>query len=50
VRGVIAPIRERRAALMADPDRIEGILAAGAERARAIAEPMLAEAKSAMGL
>jgi tryptophanyl-tRNA synthetase len=50
VRRAIGPIRERRAALMADPDRIEAILAAGAERARAIAEPVLAEAKSAMGL
>jgi tryptophanyl-tRNA synthetase len=50
VRRAIAPIRERRAALLADPDRIEQILADGAARARAIAEPVLAEAKSAMGL
>jgi tryptophanyl-tRNA synthetase len=50
VKEVIAPIRERREALLADPDRIEGILARGAERARAIAGPVLSEAKRAMGL
>jgi tryptophanyl-tRNA synthetase len=50
VREAIAPIRERRAALLDDPDRIEGILDEGAERARAIAAPVLAELRDAMGL
>jgi tryptophanyl-tRNA synthetase len=50
VRAAIAPIRERRAALLDDPDRIDLILADGAERARAIAAPVLAELKAAMGL
>jgi tryptophanyl-tRNA synthetase len=50
VRDTIAPIRERRAALLADPERIDAILADGAERARAIAAPVLAEIKGAMGL
>ncbi len=50
VREVIRPIRERREALLADPARLEAILEEGAERARAIARPVLAEAKAAMGL
>lgn len=50
VREAIAPVRERRAALLADPTRIDAILADGAERARAIAAPVLAEVKEAMGL
>jgi tryptophanyl-tRNA synthetase len=50
VRGTIAPIRERRAALLAEPERIDEILEQGAERARAIAAPVLGELKGAMGL
>jgi tryptophanyl-tRNA synthetase len=50
VKAAIAPVRERRAALLADPDRIDAILAEGAERARAIAAPVLAELKAGMGL
>ncbi len=50
VRAVIAPIRERRAALLAEPERIDAILEDGAHRARAIAGPVLAEVKGAMGL
>ena len=50
VRATVAPIRERREALLRDPDRIDDILADGAERARAIAAPMLDEVKEAMGL
>ncbi len=46
----IAPIRERRDALLAEPERIDAILEEGAERARAIAAPVLAEIKAAMGL
>jgi tryptophanyl-tRNA synthetase len=50
VRATVAPIRERREALLADPDRIDAILDEGAERARAIAAPVLAEVRAAMGL
>jgi tryptophanyl-tRNA synthetase len=50
VRATIAPIRDRREALLAEPERIDAILAEGAERARAIAAPNLAEIKAAMGL
>jgi len=50
IKGVIRPIRERRAEFLEDPDRIEEILADGARRAKAIAAPVLAEAKAAMGL
>ena len=50
IKAVIGPIRERRSALLEDPDRIEQILAEGAERAKAIAAPVLDEAKAAMGL
>jgi tryptophanyl-tRNA synthetase len=50
VRATIAPIRERRSALLAEPERIDAVLEEGAERARAIAAPVLAEIKAAMGL
>lgn len=46
----IAPLRERYNALMADPAAIEHILQQGAERARAIAVPYLAELRHAVGL
>jgi tryptophanyl-tRNA synthetase len=45
-----ADARARRAALEADPGRIEGILADGAARARAQAGRVLARAKGACGL
>lgn len=44
------PMRERREALAARPDEVEEILAAGADRARAIARPILAAARGASGL
>jgi tryptophanyl-tRNA synthetase len=47
---LLAPIRERHAALMADPAELDRLMALGAARARAIAEPVLAEAKARMGL
>jgi tryptophanyl-tRNA synthetase len=50
VRAAVAPIRERREALLADEDHIEAVLARGAERARAIARPVLDETRAAMGL
>ena len=45
-----AEARARRAALEAEPERIEGILAAGAERARAKARDVLDRARRACGL
>jgi len=46
----LAPMRERYAALMADPGRIEDILQAGAAKARRIAQPFMAELREAVGL
>jgi tryptophanyl-tRNA synthetase len=45
-----APARERRAALEADPARVEQVLAAGAARARAEARITLAAVRRAVGL
>ena len=50
VDGEIAPMRERYEALMAQPAHIERTLRAGAERARAIARPFIAELRHAVGL
>ncbi|MEW6465279.1 MAG: tryptophan--tRNA ligase [Pseudomonadota bacterium] len=46
----LSPMRERYEALMADPARIEATLRRGAERARAIATPFMAELRRAVGL
>ncbi len=46
----IAPMRARYEELIAQPGRIEDILQAGAQRARGIAAPFLAELRSAVGL
>ncbi len=46
----VAPMRERYDALIARPDAIEEILQTGAARARAIATPLLAELRAAVGL
>ena len=46
----LAPIRERADELRAKPKLIRDILAEGAERARAIAGPVMAEAYDRMGL
>ena len=46
----LAPVRERYGALRADVDALEAILAAGAERARAIASGTLADVRDAMGV
>ncbi|TAM62881.1 MAG: tryptophan--tRNA ligase [Rhodanobacter sp.] len=46
----VAPMRERYAALMADPGGIETILREGALKARAIATPKLAALRAALGL
>ncbi|MEM6455327.1 MAG: tryptophan--tRNA ligase, partial [Acidobacteriota bacterium] len=45
----LAPIRERYRALIDDPAELDAILAQGAARARAIAEPKMIAAKRAMG-
>jgi tryptophanyl-tRNA synthetase len=47
---LLAPVRERYAELRADEEALERTLQAGAERARAIAVPTMAEVHSAMGL
>ena len=44
------PLRERRATLEARPDEVDDVLAGGAERARAIAAPVLAACREAAGL
>ena len=46
----LAPVRERYADLRADVTGLERILAAGADRARAIAGPVLAEVRDRMGV
>lgn len=48
--GLIAPIRERLDDLRQHPDELDRILAEGAARASEFAAPVLAEAKSAIGL
>jgi tryptophanyl-tRNA synthetase len=46
----LAPVRERYAELRPDEHAIEATLAAGAEKARALAAPTLADAREAMGI
>ncbi|MCB0876606.1 MAG: tryptophan--tRNA ligase [Solirubrobacterales bacterium] len=46
----LAPVRERYAALRADPAELERTLAAGAEKAAALAAPVLADVRDAMGV
>ena len=41
--GEIAPMRETYAALLAEPEKIETVLLAGAEKAQALARPFMAE-------
>jgi tryptophanyl-tRNA synthetase len=48
--GLIAPIRERLEDLRRHPDELDRILAGGAARAGDIGAPVLAKAKSAVGL
>lgn len=47
---LLAPIRERYAELRPDEGALEEVLAAGAERARAIAAPTLAAVRDRMGI
>jgi tryptophanyl-tRNA synthetase len=46
----LAPVRERYAELRPDEAALESALAAGAEKARELAAPTLAEVRSAMGI
>ena len=46
----LAPVRERYEELRADDARLEGILEAGADKARAIASGTLADVRDAMGV
>ena len=48
--GVLSPITTRMNALMADPAEIDRILLAGAERADAVAAPIVADAREIMGM
>jgi tryptophanyl-tRNA synthetase len=50
VAGWLAPVRERYGALRADEGELEDVLAAGAEKARAIASDTLAEVRDKMGV
>ena len=50
VEAQIGPLRARYAELMAHPDHIEAILQTGAAKARALAAPLLAELRQAVGL
>jgi tryptophanyl-tRNA synthetase len=46
----VAPMRERYHALISEPGKIEGLLQAGGEKARAMATPFLRELRQAVGL
>jgi tryptophanyl-tRNA synthetase len=50
ISAAFAPIRERAAALAAEPERVRAILADGAERAGAIARETMRAVRDAMGL
>ncbi len=46
----VGPMRARYAELMAHPEQIEAVLQAGADKARRVATPLLAELRQAVGL
>ena len=46
----LAPIRERRAEIARDPNRVWDVIADGDRRARAVAQATMAEVRAAMGL
>jgi tryptophanyl-tRNA synthetase len=50
INGQIGPMRQHYDALMADPAQIEAVLQDGAVRARALAGPLLARLREAVGL
>ena len=47
---MLAPVRERYPELRADEARLEAVLAAGADKARALCRPVLADVRAAMGV
>jgi tryptophanyl-tRNA synthetase len=47
---LLAPVRERYVELRSDEEGIEGVLAAGAERARSIARGTMADVRALMGI
>ena len=46
----LEPVQHRYAELVRDPGHVEGVFARGAERARAVTQPVLAAATAAIGL
>jgi len=50
VNAELAPARERYETLLNTPDEIEAILQAGAEKARAISQPLMDEVRRAVGI
>lgn len=48
--AALAPVQEKRKELVADPTRVDRILADGAEKARKIASATMAEVRHAMGI
>jgi tryptophanyl-tRNA synthetase len=48
--GMLAPVRERYAEIRDDQDRLEAILAQGADKARALASETLADVREVMGV
>lgn len=50
IRDYFAPLRERREALLAHPERVDEILARGAQRASAVARETMERVRGAVGL
>jgi tryptophanyl-tRNA synthetase len=50
VTRMLAPVRERYGELRADEESLERTLAEGADRARELAQPVIAEVRTAMGI
>jgi tryptophanyl-tRNA synthetase len=50
VNAELATARERYSQLMQDPDHIEQVLRQGAERARALSQPLMASVREAVGI
>jgi len=50
VNAELAPARRRYQELLADPGHIEAVLKAGAAKARAVSQPMMARLRHAMGI
>jgi tryptophanyl-tRNA synthetase len=48
--AMLAPVRERYPDLRGDEAQLEAVLAAGAEKARALCRPVLADVRAAMGV